>query len=311
MHANARPTIGGRNTLIERIEQGRPVVDVAGRWALWATAYKWWARFRRQGWGLVWRDGSSRPHRCPHETPRCVERRIESCVAPAARPGPIGGIVEIPHSTVHRVLARLGLTVSLDGPYRTGRVHRRIHTTRPGELVHIDVKKLGGSRPVAAGEPMARQRRPSLPVPSRYASSIPPSTALPPRLQRSPRRRTGETCAGFWNRAHAWFDATASPSNGPDRQRRVLQGHAFPARSKRPAPTHAASAPPPPDQRQGRTLQPHTADEWAYVRVYRSDHARTQALTRWLHLYNHHRSHTSLGGQAPMETLSNLPGHYI
>jgi transposase InsO family protein len=51
-------------------------------------------------------------------------------------------------------------------------------------------------------------------------------------------------------------------------------------------------------------------DEWAYVRVYRSDTARAQALTRWLHLYNHHRSHTSLRGQAPMEVISNLPGHY-
>ena len=55
-------------------------------------------------------------------------------------------------------------------------------------------------------------------------------------------------------------------------------------------------------ERFNRTL----LDEWAYVRVYRSEHTRTQALTRWLHLYNHHRCHTSLGGQPPMSRVNNL-----
>ncbi|HEY6425682.1 MAG TPA: integrase core domain-containing protein, partial [Acidimicrobiales bacterium] len=51
-------------------------------------------------------------------------------------------------------------------------------------------------------------------------------------------------------------------------------------------------------------------DEWAYVRIYRSDAARTQALDRWLHGYNHHRAHTALGGQTPMSRVDNLPGHH-
>ena len=60
-------------------------------------------------------------------------------------------------------------------------------------------------------------------------------------------------------------------------------------------------------ERFNRTL----LDDWAYVRVYRSEHQRTQALTRWLHLvYNHRRSHTSLAGQAPMTRINNLPGQY-
>jgi transposase InsO family protein len=48
----------------------------------------------------------------------------------------------------------------------------------------------------------------------------------------------------------------------------------------------------------------------AYVRTYRSDNARNQALDRWLHTYNHHRAHTALRGQPPMSRLNNLPGQY-
>ncbi len=59
-------------------------------------------------------------------------------------------------------------------------------------------------------------------------------------------------------------------------------------------------------ERFNRTL----LDEWGYIRVYRSEAERTRTLDRWLHLYNHHRAHTALGGQAPMDTVNNLPGQY-
>jgi transposase InsO family protein len=59
-------------------------------------------------------------------------------------------------------------------------------------------------------------------------------------------------------------------------------------------------------ERFNRTL----LDEWAYVRVYRSDAHRARALDRWHHLYNHHRTHTSLGGQTPITRVHNLPGQY-
>jgi transposase InsO family protein len=51
-------------------------------------------------------------------------------------------------------------------------------------------------------------------------------------------------------------------------------------------------------------------DEWAYIRVYKSDAARNRALTRWLHRYNHHRCHTSLHGATPMSRVTNLPGEH-
>jgi transposase InsO family protein len=59
-------------------------------------------------------------------------------------------------------------------------------------------------------------------------------------------------------------------------------------------------------ERFNRTL----LEEWAYVRLYRSERARTEALRRWLHQYNHHRSHTALGGLPPVSRVTNLPAQY-
>lgn len=51
-------------------------------------------------------------------------------------------------------------------------------------------------------------------------------------------------------------------------------------------------------------------EEWAYVRIHRSESARRAALDRWLHTYNHHRCHTALRGEAPISRVNNVPGHY-
>ena len=59
-------------------------------------------------------------------------------------------------------------------------------------------------------------------------------------------------------------------------------------------------------ERFNRTL----LDEWAYVRPYQSNEERSQLLETWLHVYNHHRSHTALGGRSPVARLNNLSGHY-
>src|SRR5690349_18683778 len=119
MHANARLTVRGRKTLIERIQHGRPVAHVAAEMGVSrATAYKWWERFRRESWaGLA--DRGSRPRCCPHETPRRLERRIVQLrCSRKLGPARIAGILGIPASTVHRVLVRHGLNrlAWLDAP---------------------------------------------------------------------------------------------------------------------------------------------------------------------------------------------------
>jgi transposase InsO family protein len=315
VHGNARLTIHTRRLLIDRIMAGRPVAHVAAEMGISrATAYKWWARWRAEGDRGLW-DRSSRPHRSPNRTPRQLERRIER-LRRSRKLGParIGGVLEVAHSTVHRVLVRLGLNrlTWMDRP--TGRVIRRIHTTRPGELVHVDVKKLG--RIPAGGGWRAHGRgnvahQSTTRVGFAYVhSAVDAHTRVAYSELLDDERAL--TCADFWRRAQAWFaernihvervltDNHFSYTRGPIFKTALGDITHTRIRPRRPQTNGKV-------ERFNRTL----LDEWAYVRVYRSDAARTQALTRWLHLYNHHRSHTSLGGRTPMETVDNLPSQHI
>ena len=144
MHANARLTPIGRLTMVLRIEGGRPVAHVAAEMGISRpTAYKWWHRWDEFGAeGLV--DRSSRPKSCPHRTAPEVEAQIEE-LRRTLKLGPvrIGYRLGVPASTVHRVLARLGINRLswMDRP--TGQVIRRYERERTGELVHVDIKKLG------------------------------------------------------------------------------------------------------------------------------------------------------------------------
>lgn len=144
MHGNAPLTVRGRMILVERIAAGRPVAHVAAEMGIARkTADKWWHRWLEEG-NAGLEDRSSRPRRCPHRTPTHLERRIVR-LRRRRKLGParISSIVGLPASTVHQVLVRHGLNRLswMDRP--TGQVIRRIHTDRPGELVHVDVKKLG------------------------------------------------------------------------------------------------------------------------------------------------------------------------
>jgi transposase-like protein len=143
-HRNARLTVHGRRILVERVLSGRPVAHVAAEMGISRpTAHKWVRRWRTEGDAGL-RDRSSRPHTTPHRTSATVETRV--CRLRTDRklgPARIGPILGLPTSTVHRILARHGLNrlAWLDRP--TGEPIRRYERARPGELVHVDIKKLG------------------------------------------------------------------------------------------------------------------------------------------------------------------------
>jgi len=144
MHANARLTPIGRLTLVMRVEGGRAVAPVADEMGVSRpTAYKWWRRWREEGeLGLV--DRSSRAHHCPHQTSPTIEAQIAE-LRQTLKLGParIGYRLGVAPSTVHRVLCPRGLNRLkwMDRPI--GRVIRRYERERPGDLIHVDVKKLG------------------------------------------------------------------------------------------------------------------------------------------------------------------------
>ena len=145
MHRNARLTQWGRQELVRRIRAGTPIAHVAIEMNVSRpTAGKWWGRYLADPQGQWWLDRSSRPHRCPYQTSPRVEAKIVK-LRTEAKLGParISGQVGVPASTVHRVLVRHGMNrlAWMDRP--TGRVIRRYEHDHPGDLVHLDIKKLG------------------------------------------------------------------------------------------------------------------------------------------------------------------------
>ena len=272
MHRNARLNQHGRRMLIERIQHGRPVAHVAAELAISrATAYKWWRWFRREGWdGLE--DRSSRPRSCPHRTPRRVERRIEA-LRRSRKLGParIAGVLDLAASTVHRVLVRLGLNRLswMDRP--TGRVIRRIEHSRPGELVQVDIKKLG--RIPTGGGWRAHGRgndawRGHAAVGYAYIHTAIDSYSRVAYSEVLADERA-VTAIAFWRRAHSWFAAhhidvqTVQTDNGSCYRAHTITDAVTATRA-----THRRLPPRRPAwngkvERFNRTL----LNEWAYVRV--------------------------------------------
>ncbi|MEJ8634983.1 IS481 family transposase [Streptomyces sp. MS2.AVA.5] len=324
-HRNARLTIHGRRILVERVLAGRPVAHVAAEMGISRpTAHKWVRRWRAEGDpGLA--DRASRPHTTPHRTAPEVEARV--CELRQTRklgPARIGPILGLPASTVHRILTRHGLhrLAWLDRP--TGQPIRHYERSRPGELVHVDIKKLGNipdggghkvmDRRRAMGNKQATtdQRKSCKPVIgyNYIHSAVDDHSRLAYSEVLTDERQ--HTATAFWQRAHAFFHAHGITVE------RVLTDNGSCYKSKLFTQTltaagiaHKRIQPYRPQtngkvERFNRTL----VEEWAYLRPYTSNDERTAALADFLHTYNHHRCHTALGGHPPISRVNNDAGQY-
>jgi transposase InsO family protein len=285
--------------------------------------YKWLARYRAEGAsGLV--DRSSRPHRSPQRTDPATEAVIVA-LRRDRRLGParIAGVLGLNASTVHRVLVRRAMPrlAWLDRP--TGRVIRRYEKSRPGELVHVDVKKLGAIRPGGgwrvAGRP-SWQFRASVSAAGKghrvgydfVHCAIDDHTRL--AYAEIHRDETAATCAAFLRRAAANLAAHGIPAIEA-----VMTDNAMAYRHSRAWATALAdlgatkvlTRPYRPQtngkaERFNRTL----VEEWAYAQVFDDSTDRAAALPHWIHTYNHHRAHTAIGGKPPISRVNDVPGHY-
>ena len=316
MHRNAPLTPEGRLRLCRRIEGGWTVAAAAESMNVSRQcAHKWWGRYRAEGSaGLV--DRSSRPWCSPGRTPARVERRIVALRA-SRKLGParLAGIVGIPASTVHRVLVRHGVNRLAWMDRTTGRVVRRIVTTHPGELVHVDIKKLarvpagGGWRVHGKAARTLRAGRAGRPyVGYTYVHSAIDAYS---RLAYSEIHadEQASTASAFWTRAIAFYAThgihveRVLTDNGACYRSRLWATtcHAHEIRHSRTRPYRPATNGK--VERFNRTL----LDEWAYARPWQSDAQRTRFLANWLHTYNHHRHHTAIGG-SPAGRVTNLSG---
>ena len=319
-HANARLSPIGRRLLVDRIERDRWTVGDAAEAAGISerTARKWLARFRAEGPGGL-RDRSSAPRVVANRTDErtvaaiCALRRLRLS-------GPeLAELLELPCSTVSAVLKRCGLG-------KLGRLGlaaaERYERERPGELIHIDVKKLGrirdgaGKRITGAPRNSAPRRRDAAGVDRgiigwdyvhiaiddatrlAYAEVVADEKAARPVecLRRA---------IAFYARHGITAERVLTDNGSPYRSTvhaiacRALGVRHLRTRPRRPQTNGKA-------ERFIRTM----LAGWAYGAIYRSSRERTAALDGWLWHYNHHRRHQAIGRQAPITRLNNLLGTY-
>jgi transposase InsO family protein len=313
-HANARLTPRGRELLCRRvIEQGWTARKAAGAAGVSErTAHKYLRRYREQGAAGL-RDRSSAPRHIPHRTPADRVELLERLRRLRLTGAQIASALGMAGSTVSAWLTRLGLgrLSRLDPPEPPNRYQRR----HAGELLHIDVKKLG--RIVRPGHRVHGDRR----TRSRGAGweyvhvCVDDATRFAYVEVLSDERAV--TAVGFLRRAVAHFAALGvmvqrvMTDNGP-----AYVSHAHAAACRALGLRHVRTRPYRPRtngkaERFIRTL----LEEWAYARLYRTSVDRRAALVRWLEYYNQRRPHGALGRQRPADRLklsrNNVPRIYI
>lgn len=308
-HKNARLTATGRALLVCRVlEKKESIAEVArGMGVSERTVKKWLARYRLEG-GAGLTDRSSRPRRSPRQLGRVKRRQILKLRRQRRSSVYIAQHLQLPLSTVVVVQRRLGVNRlrRLDPPQPVLRYER----ARPGELLHLDVKKLGRiGRNGRRGRLLAVQRHRGyrqaglgweyLHVAIDDHSRLSYAELLPDERQRS--------AAGFLSRAAAWFRAQGirciqrvMTDNGS-----AYLSHSFAAIVEALGARHLRTRPytPRTNGKAERLIQT-LLREWAYVRPYRSSAFRSLALRPYLNYYNTQRRHTALGYNPPLSRIA-------
>jgi transposase InsO family protein len=309
------------------VDDGWPIARAAERFQVsWATAKRWADRYQLEGpAGMT--DRSSRPHRSPRTTPTPMVRKIvhlrwKQRLGPVA----IAARVGCSASTAHQVLRRCRINRLSRVDRATGEPVRRYEHPEPGDLLHVDVKKLGnipdGGGWRYVGRAQGKRHRAATPGKPRSVHHDPKmGTAFVHTVLDDHSRvayaeihddETAATAAGVLHRAAAWFAARGV------RVRRVLSdnGAAYRSRLWRETCAELGITPkrtrPYRPQTNGKIERFHRtlADGWAFRRLYTRESQRRKALPSWIHEYNHHRPHTALGGHPPISRLINLSGQY-
>ena len=316
-HANARLTVRGRLLIVERAHAGWKQAHIAAAMGVSRRCVKRWLdRYRDEG-EVGLHDRSSRPHRLANLTSDAKTAAVVA-IRKTARLGrdEIAARTGVPPRTVSRILARAGLPHLTELDPMTGERIRaskattvRYERERPGELVHMDVKKLGripdggGWKAHGRGAGSILRDR-NTKVGFDYVHSVVDDHSRLAYSEVLPDEK-GATCAAFLDRAIGYFAAHGIPRIEP-----LITDNAWAYRySLREAcatygirqkfikphcPWQNGKV-----ERFNRTLQ----TEWAYRQAFASNDARTTALDPWLEHYNTGRRHSALGGKPPISRL--------
>jgi transposase InsO family protein len=316
-HGSARLTVHGRRLIVQRHQDGWTQAHITAAMGVSRKCVKTWiGRYATEGEaGLVPR--SSRPHIRPNRTSDEVEQTVLAARS-KDREGPdvLGPKIGVPARTVSRILRRHHVPYLRDLDPITGEVIRASKTTavryereRPGELVHMDVKKIGripdGGGWKAHGRASGsihRDRKTK--VGYDYVHSLVDDHSRLAYSEVLPDEK-GPTCAAFFERAIDDFTV-----HGIARIERLMTDNAWAYRWSLRAVCSE-------HQIRQKFIKPHCpwqngkverlnrtlASEWAYRQIFTTNEERAAALAPWLQHYNTERSHSALGGRPPISRL--------
>ncbi len=302
IHSSARTTVRGRELLVRRVtEQGWAVPDAAEAAGISVrTVYKWLDRFEDEGTaGLL--DRSSRPKRSPTQVPRSWQELVLELRRLKMTGAQIAKRLKLPRSTVARVLKRhgVGRLKYLEPPEPVRRYEKR----RPGELIHLDVKKLGRFK--ATGHRMTGVRNHAgRGVGWEFVHVCIDDFTRLAYVEILPDEK-GVTSVAFLRRAVAWLAGhgvrvqRVMTDNGSGYVAKDFTAAVAAIRAK-----HIRTRPytPRTNGKAERFIQTMLR-EWAYGRTYAHSAHRRLALPAWVRRYNERRPHGSLGGAPPITRL--------
>jgi transposase InsO family protein len=312
LHANAKLGLAGRRELVLAIERGMTLKQAARCFSVSsATAHRWWHRWLeggRRSTALL--DRSSRPHRQPRrlsagEEERIVRARRETNLGP----GRLAGIVRRARSTIWKVLRRHGLSRRPRGQRQS---YRSYEWSRPGALLHMDVKKLArfsvpGHR--VTGDPSTKDLHRGIGYDHLHCIVDDHSriayVELHPGEDAETNARTLERALGFFaelglDPPEAVMTDNAMVYRNSRRFRELLASRGI-RHIRTPAYTPRWNGK---VERFIRTLK----DEWAYAHVWPNSHARARSLLSFIRYYNRQRPHSSLGDRPPISRIHNVCG---
>lgn len=319
-HRNARLNLHGRRLLVRRVrEEGMPVAHVARAMGISRQcAHRWVTRFDAEGDpGLV--DRSSRPLHTPTRTSPEIEARVLAARVEHRRgPDWLGPELGLAPRTVSRILRRHEVPRLCTCDPMTGEVIRASKTTavryeksRPGELVHMDVKKIGRIPPGGGWRAHGREMgstwaRKKVRIGFDYIHSVVDDNSRYAYSETLDDEKA-TTCAEFFERAVEDFAARGIEIDAvmTDNHWSYTHSNQLAALLARIGAKHVLIRPHCPWQngkveRFNRTLQ----TEWAYRQVFTTNAARRAALAPWLDDYNTRRRHSAIGGKPPISRLS-------
>lgn len=304
VHKNAKLTPAGRALLVQRILAGEKAGVVAGEMGVSRrTAFKWLKRYREEGEpGLE--DRSSRPHRHPNRTPRARRRQIERLRRKGWSSPRIAEFLSMPVSTVTVEVRRLGLNrlSKLVPPEPVVRYER----SRPGSLLHMDIKKLGRIGRVGHRIHGDRRKRVRGIGWEFYHAAIDDASRVAYGEVLDSERK--EEVTAFLLRAVAFFErqgvkiSQLMTDNGSAYRSKLFR------RTVRELGIRHLFIRPYTPKTNGKVERfiRTSVEEWAYGRPYHHSRERTAALGPWLRYYNCTRRHAGIGRRTPWQRLVDL-----